>query len=286
MERIVYRKTLDVHKNGIQFTLQGFETADNMSRRIELSLMASGDTIDLPLEQLKAIMYVTTPNSTEPSINDCTIKDNVIIYDVLPIVEEGITEMQLKLIDTRPEGANGVLPTPKFAVEVSLSNSNDESVTQTTTYTALETAIAQANGVYNSRLLRIELDENCMFKAYYADGTVYESDVFAETVLKGEAILSQSYARGGTGIRVGEDTDNSKYYSNVAKSESLQSSKAREETEELLDEVKNHSIYTVFEIDFKTGTIKYESQQYSFEVNEETGDLDIIGDSYTPSADV
>jgi hypothetical protein len=109
MEQIRYRKTLDVHKNGVQFMLQGFQTADNLSRVIEISLMASGDAIDFPLEQVEAMMYVTTPNATEPSINKCTIKDNKVVYDVLPIVEEGITTMQLKILTTSPDGASAYL---------------------------------------------------------------------------------------------------------------------------------------------------------------------------------
>lgn len=282
MERIVYRKTLDVHKNGIQFTLQGFETADNMARRIEISLMASGDTIDLPLEQLIALMYITTPNATEPSINECTIKDNTIIYDVLPIVEEGITEMQLKLIDSRPEGAKGVLASPRFAVEVTKSNADDESATQTTTFTALEDAIAKAKGVYDSRLMRVEIDTDCTFRAYFADGTVYETDVLHEALYKGEALLSQSYARGDSGIREGEETDNSMYYSNVSKSASTQAVDARVQSEELLTEVRKHGVYTAFSVDFTTGEIKYISPTYKFDVNEETGELDVFGETYTP----
>ena len=282
MERIVYRKTLDAHKNGIQFTLQGFETADNMARTIELSLMASGDAIDLPLEQLSAIMYVTTPNSTEPSINECSIKDNTIIYDVLPITEEGITEMQLKLIETRPDGAKGVLMSPKFAVEVTNSNAEDESVTQSTTYTALENAIASAKAVYDSRMLRVEIDTDCMFRVVYADGTVYETDVLNETLLKGEAVLSQSYARGDTGTRTGEDTDNSLYYSNVSKSASEDAQRVNNEAIELLDETRKHGVYTAFSIDFETGEVKYISPAYKFNINKENGNLEAIGQTYTP----
>lgn len=286
MEQIVYRKTLDVHKNGIQFTLQGFETADNMARQIEISLMASGDTIDLPLEQIVAMVYVTTPNATEPSINECTIKDNTIIYDVLPITEEGITEMQIKLIDTRAEGANGVLPSPKFAVEVSKSATDDESATQTTTYTALEDAVAKAKGVYDARLIRIELDNDCMFRAYFADGTMYESDVLKELFLKGDALVSQSYAKGGTGVRAGEDTDNSMYYSNVSKSASAEAKDAREQSAELLEEARQHGIYTAFSVDFESGEVKYISPTYGFNINEENGELEVIGKAYTPSETV
>lgn len=282
MERIVYRKTLDVHKNGVQFTLQGFETADKMSRRIEISLMASGDTIDIPLEQIKAMMYVTTPYATEPSINDCTIKDNKIIYDVLPIVEEGITEMQLKLIETSVEGAKSVLATPRFAVEVTKGNADDEDAMQTKTFTALEDAVAKATEVYASRLLRIELDSDCMFRAYYADGNVYETDILKELFLKGDALLSESFAKGGTGVRAGEDTDNSMYYSNVSRSASEDSKRMNEDAKDVLTEVRKHGVYTAFRVDFESGEVKYISPNYRFEINEETGELDAIGDTYSP----
>ena len=56
MELIRYRKTLDLHKSGVQFMLQGFQTADNLSRVIEISLMASGDAIDFPLEKVEALI--------------------------------------------------------------------------------------------------------------------------------------------------------------------------------------------------------------------------------------
>lgn len=184
MEKITYRKTLDVHKNGIQFTLQGFETADKLSRRIEINLTASGDTYELPLEGVVALMYITTPNSEEPSIEECTIKDNTVVYDVLPIVEEGITEMQLKLIGTNYDGARAVLVSPRFAVEVTKSNAEDESAEQTTTFTALENAVAKANAIYNARLTKVEFDDLCIFRAYYADGTVYETDAVQKHLLQ------------------------------------------------------------------------------------------------------
>lgn len=184
MEKIIYRKTLDVHKNGIQFTLQGFETADKLARRIEINLTASGDTYELPLGGVVALMYITTPDAEEPSIEECSIKDNTIVYDVLPIVEEGITEMQLKLIGTNYDGAKAVLVAPRFAIEVEQSNTEDEDAEQTTTYTALENAVAKASAVYYSRLLRVEFDELCVFRAFYADGTVYESDELRRLLLQ------------------------------------------------------------------------------------------------------
>jgi len=276
MERITYRKTLDVHKNGIQFLLQGFETADNMSRVIEISLMASGDAIDFPLERIEALMYVTTPNATEPSINKCTIKDNKVVYDVLPIVEEGITSMQLKIIETSPDGATAILATPKFAVEVTKSDTDDESVQQTTTFTALEDAVAKAKATYDERFLRMELSSDCIFRAYYADGSIYETDVLQKLFMNGNVLLSESFAHGGTGVRAGEDTDNSKYYSNVSKSEALNAKSIMENSEEILEKVRLHGTYTAFSVDFTTGEVEYVSPSYTFTVNKETGELEAI----------
>ena len=277
MERIVYRKTLDVHKNGVQFMLQGFETADNLSRVIEISLMASGDAIDFPLERLVAMMYVTTPGATEPSINECTIKDNKVVYEVFPIVEEGITTMQLKLIETSPEGATSVLASPKFAVEVTKSDADDENAEQTTTFTALEDAVSKAKATYDARLLRVEIDEKCTFRAYYADGTVYETDALRDYMLNGNALLSKSYAVGDTGIREEEATDNSKYYSLVSRSSSEEAKNVSEVATELLEEARKHGVYTSFAMDFDTGELLYVSPSYDFDVDEESGEILVEG---------
>lgn len=280
MERITYRKTLDVHKTGVQFILQGFETADKMARTIEINLMANGDTVDLPTEKMVATMYVTTPSKVT-SINECTIRDNTIVCDVLPIVEAGITDMQLKLIETSPEGATSVLATPKFWVEVSESGMNEDDATQSTTFTALENALAQAKGVYDSRVTRIVLSEDCIFTVHYADGTVYTSDALKDLVVIGESIMSKSYARGGTGVRAGEDTDNSMYYSNVSKSAALDSNKASKRAEDLLTEVKKHGVYTAFATNFESGELEYESPMYTFEIDKESGELLVNGISYS-----
>lgn len=281
MERIIYRKTLDTHKNGTQFVLQGFETADKLSRVVEISLMASGDAIDFPLERIVAVMYVTTPGATEPSINECTIKDNKVVYDVLPIVEEGITTMQLKLIETSIDGAKSVLASPKFAVEVTKSEVDDGGTEQKATFTAIEDFISKAEVAYGSRLERIELTSDCIFKAYYYDGTTYETDVLQKLFLNGNALLSESFARGGTGVRAGEDTDNSMYYSNVSKSESLNAKAIMENSEEILEEVRLHGVYTTFSVDFNTGEVEYVSPSFNFNINQETGELEAVARDYT-----
>lgn len=184
MDKITYRKTLDAHKGGIQFTLQGFETADKMARRIELTLTAGGDTYDLPSEGAEAMIYITSPSAKEPSIEKCVIRDNIICYDVLPITESGVTEMQVKVIGTSVTGARGVLIAPRFAVEVTQSDAEDVEAEKGASFTALEDAVAKASAAYDARLLRIEVDENCVFRAFYADGMVYETDAVQSMLMQ------------------------------------------------------------------------------------------------------
>lgn len=282
MERIVYRITLDSHKTGIQRTLQGFETADNMARTIAVNITASGDTYEIPLDNVVAMMYVTTPNASEPSINECRIEDNTIYYDVLPIVEEGITEMKIKLIETSMDGAKRVLLAPKFVVEVTESGTEDGSAEQTTTFTALENAIAKAHGVYDQRLLGIEIGEDFVFRAIYADGTVYENSTLYDAINNGNAILSESWAKGGTGMREGEETNNSMYFSNVSKSHSIEAKESMADMKSLVDMAKLYSTYTSFETNFKTGELEYISASNTFNIDEKTGDLLIEGEVFEP----
>ena len=286
MELIMYRKTLDVHKNGTQFLLQGFETADNLSRVVEISLMQSGDAIDFPLEKIIAMMYVTPPSATEPSIHECTIKDNKVVFVIPKISEEGITTMQLKLIETSTDGARSVLASPKFACEVIKSITDDKGVESTEEFTRFEDAIAKAKSVYDERFLRMELSSDCMFRAFYADGAVYETDVLKNLFHEGNSVLAESFAHGGTGVRTGEDTDNSMYYSNVSKSEALNAKAIMENNEEILDEVRLHGMYTAFSVDFETGDVEYVSPSFKFKVNLETGELDAEGQSYTFSEEI
>lgn len=276
MEKITYRKTLDVHRGGTQFLLQGFQTADRLSRVIELSLMASGDTIDFPLERVEAMMYITSPGMEKPSINACVIKDNKVIYEVLPIVVEGVTTMQLKLIETSPEGAKSVLASPSFAVEVSKSGT-DDAITEENkaTFTALETAAANAKIAYDERLIGVELTSDGIFKVTYADGSEYTSDAIKRLSHGDNSVLSESYAKGGTGVRTDEEQDNAKYYSNVAKSEAEKAQSIMQNSNDILQEVKLHGQYTAFTTNFDTGNLEYVSPIYTFEVNNETGQLEV-----------
>lgn len=261
MEKITYRKTLDVHKNGIQFLLQGFENADNLSRVVEISLMQSGDAIDFPEEKVSAWMYVTVPGEKEPDIQECKIEGNKIVYEVPKISAPGIATMQIKLIEYDIDGASSVLASPKFAVEVSESGMGDDGEELKEKFTDIEKLIAEAKRAYDERIVRIDLDENGIFRAYYAnDSIVYESDA-----------LRNIYS----------DEANALYYKQLAEAFAEKAKESAERSEEVLDEVVKHGVYTLFSVDFETGNLQYVSPKYSFDINEKTGELEAKGEVYT-----
>ena len=183
MERITYRKTLDVHKNGVQFTLQGFTTQDNMSRVIEISLMSSGDTIDFPLERITAMMYTITPGAEVADIDSCEIVGNKVVYVVPRIPTAGITKLTVQLIETDVNGAKSTYCTPQFAIEVIESDADNEPAEKTPSFTALLDSTARAKQVYDQRFERMEFLEDGTFNAYYADGTVYTNTALAKFIV-------------------------------------------------------------------------------------------------------
>lgn len=94
------------------------------------------------------------------------------------------------------------------------------------------------------------------------------------------AIKAESYAVGGTATRLGEDTDNSKYYSEQSKASSETSKayldKVEQAGNEALDKINNAVDVNTpnFVVDLATGRLMYESTRFVFDVNEKTGHLE------------
>lgn len=175
MDKICYRLTLDTQKGGVQKVLHGFFTGDILSRRLAVSLVAGSTSCRLG-EGIVAVMYVTKENGVT-NYNACTISDNVVYYDVLQadIDAAGMTGMQLKVI-----AGESVLYAPEFALEVQEAKVSDIPATKTPVYTALEEALRKAQEFYDRRLMSVEVTEELVFRAVYADGSIYNSDSIAQ----------------------------------------------------------------------------------------------------------
>ena len=93
------------------------------------------------------------------------------------------------------------------------------------------------------------------------------------------ATLSKSYAVGGTGTRTGENTDNSKYYSERSQASSQTAQSYAEQAEAASDEAVNRIKEALaqnvpqFIVDFTTGHLMYQGGRFNFIVNEPTGHL-------------
>lgn len=88
------------------------------------------------------------------------------------------------------------------------------------------------------------------------------------------ANLSKSYAVGGTGTRDGEDSDNSKFYSEQAGSITSNALDKLKEVGNAIEEFEKKLTNTTFTVNTETGNLEYEDPNHTFTVNEQTGNLE------------
>ena len=88
------------------------------------------------------------------------------------------------------------------------------------------------------------------------------------------ANLSKSYAVGGTGTRDGEDSDNSKFYSEQAGSITSNALDNLKEVGNAIEEFEKKLTNSTFTVNTETGNLEYEDPNHTFTVNEQTGNLE------------
>lgn len=88
------------------------------------------------------------------------------------------------------------------------------------------------------------------------------------------AVLARSYAKGGTGTRQGENTDNAQFYSQQSASSAAAAELAKDAAEDAADAITELTTETQFRVNFTTGNLEYSSPVYEFRVNESTGNLE------------
>ena len=83
------------------------------------------------------------------------------------------------------------------------------------------------------------------------------------------AILSKSWAVGNTGIRQGEDTDNSKYYSQLSKQYKEQSSQSADLAQDALEQINKKTELATFDIDNDGNLIYTDNSPYLFTIDDD-----------------
>lgn len=181
MEKITYRFSLDTHRNGVQKTIQGFETRDNVSRLLEITLTEGSKTYLIPTDGTTAVMNVLFADGST-DIVVCEIEDNKILVDTTNITKtNGTVECQIQIIGSKNK-KTFVLAAPRFALEVwnSIDISDDPELVEK--YSALVEALKQAKEYSDHALEKIEVDEDFTLRFIYKNGVEYTNDTFKDAI--------------------------------------------------------------------------------------------------------
>lgn len=135
MEKQVYRKSLDLQKNGAQWSID-VKLNDVNSRRIVISLTDGGKAFILGGDMIATIYGKKTDGNV--IYKDCTIENGMAIVDVEKqlITAAGTVECELRIYDSNAAGAQ-LLTTPRFSIEVYDVLSDENRITSTSDYSAL-----------------------------------------------------------------------------------------------------------------------------------------------------
>lgn len=135
MEKQVYRKSLDLQKNGAQWSID-VKQNDVNSRRIVISLTDGGKAFILGGDMIATIYGKKTDGNV--IYKDCSIENGMAIVDVEKqlITAAGTVECELRIYDSNAAGAQ-LLTTPRFNIEVYDVLTDENRITSMSDYSAL-----------------------------------------------------------------------------------------------------------------------------------------------------
>lgn len=178
MNKITYRFSLDIHKNGIQRTLQGIESTDSLQTKLEIGLSEAGKTYELPDNATYAVLYVRKPSGLI-DMESVTINGNTLecYLSQTTLQNPGITECQLRILDDEDKA----ITSPRFALEIweSIMTLDEEAEgDDKNTFSRLEDAIVEAGKAAGSIINGVDFrdaeEEDYTLVFERADGASYE----------------------------------------------------------------------------------------------------------------
>ena len=141
MQNSIHRISLDIHDTGSQVSISAKK--GDTARSLHITLQENGKPYRIA-EGCSAVFTGVKPDKNY-LFNDCTIKDNVIIYDfteqTVPVV--GQVHCEVTLYDANNEG----ITSPRFDIVVDDVIYNDEEIVSSDEATALITATAEAKAI-------------------------------------------------------------------------------------------------------------------------------------------
>lgn len=164
MNKQCYRKSLDLQKNGVQWSVD-IKKNDVNSRKIVISLTDGGKTFNLD-ENMIVTVYAKKPDENIIYSN-CKIESGLVIFEPTKqcISAEGTVNCELRIYSENSSGAQ-LLTSPRFSIEVYGVLSNEEHLVSTNEYSALteatlkaQEATAKANDIADEITQKLESGE-------------------------------------------------------------------------------------------------------------------------------
>lgn len=147
MNKQCYRKSLDLQKNGVQWSVD-IKKNDVNSRKIVISLTDGGKTFNLD-ENMIVTVYAKKPDENIIYSN-CKIESGLVIFEPTKqcISAEGTVNCELRIYSANSSGSQ-LLTSPRFSIEVYGILSNEEHLVSTNEYSALTEATLKAQEATN-----------------------------------------------------------------------------------------------------------------------------------------
>nr|DAU68127.1 MAG TPA: Baseplate component [Caudoviricetes sp.] len=164
MNKQCYRKSLDLQKNGVQWSVE-IKKNDVNSRKIVISLTDGGKTFNLD-ENMIVTVYAKKPDENIIYSN-CKIESGLVIFEPTKqcISAEGTVNCELRIYSENSSGSQ-LLTSPRFSIEVYGVLSNEEHLVSTNEYSALteatmkaQEATAKANDIADEITQKLENGE-------------------------------------------------------------------------------------------------------------------------------
>lgn len=165
------------------------------------------------------------------------------------------------IVITNEDGTNERVDLSSFVTQYEFNNTNTINFINT-------------NGAISANIVEGSIGEKYLRPNYLADIKVSEANAkSSEVSSEASAIRSESWAVGGTETREGEDTNNSKYFSDLSKNSADYCDSVAKQSQEILDAAIAKVTDAIFYIDFDSGCLMYESDAYGFFIDYTTGNL-------------
>lgn len=219
MNPIITYITTDLTANN-NFNYVRAVQGDNQTRYVHITLL--DNQIPYDLSDIEPVLRGSKPDGTT-IFNHCGISDDGEIIVELTgqiLASAGTGKYEIALYKTN--GQDEVLTSFPFNIYVSPASFNAGNITSSDEFTELSGIIKNIDSINQNVESAKDSAENAKLSAdqsaasaISASDSATQADLSAADALSSSA-LSKSWAVGETGIREDEDTDNSKYYSQLS----------------------------------------------------------------------